>query len=201
MSRAGFAAPRVHGGRDREGARRGEVDRRHGGDGGAQCRDCRTRERMQGEDRAAVRNGDALPRRGLPPLSLQDLERRPPGVRAGSAPRGLRGRSGQLRLSSLRSRFFAAARLREGRGDQAGALPQVGEDGGQGRRPGVRGRASGIHGPAGHGGAACLRPRHPLPPHACEREPGAQGAAGVFGPVAGSPRGAPPKGWSAPRIG
>ena len=107
----GIAAARVDGGCHRQGPRCGQVRHRHDGQHRAQRRHRRTRKRVQGEHRPALRDGDALSRRRLPPLSLQDLDRRAPGVRAGRAGGAVRRRHRQLRLSALRSRLHVPARL------------------------------------------------------------------------------------------
>ena len=77
------------------------------------------------EDRPAQRRRHALPGRPVPPLPLQTLHRRPPGLRPGAADRLLRRRSGQLRLSALRSRRLLLPRLRGRQAGQDRALSQV----------------------------------------------------------------------------
>ena len=57
-----------------------------------------SRRRARGH-RPAVRCRDALPRRRVLALSLQEIHRRPPRLRAGAAGRVLRRRSGQLQVS------------------------------------------------------------------------------------------------------
>ena len=58
-----------------------------------------------------VRRDHLVPRRALPPLLLQALHRRPPGLRAGDGDRLLRRRPGQLRVSPLRPRYLLLPRL------------------------------------------------------------------------------------------
>ena len=66
----------------------------------------------------ALRRGDALPRRPVPPVQVPALPGRAPGVRARDRHRLLRRRPRQLQLPALRPRRVLPARLR---GRQAGA--------------------------------------------------------------------------------
>ena len=102
LSGLGGQGPSGHRGRHRSGPGRGSAGHeRRGGGPGPRGGDRGPREGGVGVFRPVLPGRDALCRRDVPPLLLQDLRRRPPRLRAGAAHHVLRGRPGQLRLSPL----------------------------------------------------------------------------------------------------
>ncbi len=78
----------------------------------------------------------------VPPLSVQEVHGRSPGVRAGGRHRVLRRRSGQLRIPTIRSRHHLLPRLRKRQARADRASFHLVENGCEGGRTGVRLRAS-----------------------------------------------------------
>ena len=131
------------------------------------------REERQGGAQAQAPGRHPLPGRGLPPLPVQEIHRRPPRLRAGAADRLLRRRSGQFRVPALRPRHLPVPRLRERQAGQAQALPQVGQEGRQGRRADLRLRTPRPDQSPEHRGRAGLPARHGFPvPDAAAVPPG-----------------------------
>ncbi len=126
--------------------------------------DGRDRAGVARQDRAPERRRHALPGGAVRPLHLQEVHRRPPGVRPRVRHRLLRRRPGQLRVSPVRPRRHLLPGLRERQAGQAAALPRLERDRGEGGRPDVRRRAPGADQPAEHRGAPGVppRPRHPV---------------------------------------
>ena len=121
--------------------------------GGAPRGDRRNRRRGGGEDRAAERGGDALSGRAVPPVSLQEVHRRPARVRARVRHRVLRRRSRQLHVPALLPRHGALPRLRERQAAAGEAFPAVVGRRHQGRRGRVHLGSPRRDAAAEHGGA------------------------------------------------
>ncbi len=80
----GAERPAEHRGRDGAGQRGGQAGDEPGrGEPGPPGGDEHRREGIARQDRAAQRRGHALPRRAVPPLPLQEVHRRPAGLRPG----------------------------------------------------------------------------------------------------------------------
>ena len=92
-------------------------------------RDEHDRKGIARRDRPAERRGDALSRRRLSSLSLQALHRRAARVRSRGGDRLLRRRSGQFRVSAVRSRFLLVPRLRRRQAGEDRALSEMGAAG------------------------------------------------------------------------
>ena len=77
------------------------------------------------QDGPALRRGEALPGRRVPPLPLQEVHRRAPRLRPRAGHRLLRGRPRQLHLPAARPRHLPLPRLRERPAREAGLVPEV----------------------------------------------------------------------------
>ncbi len=101
-------------GRHRSGQRRGQAGAEHGrirkSPAGGDQHD---RERVVRQDQVAQRRGDAVQRRAVPALPVQEIYRRAAGLRPGAADRFFWRRPRQFRISALRSRHLLLPRLRE----------------------------------------------------------------------------------------
>ena len=123
------ARPRIEragldGGRHRPGQRGGRGrDGRRGGQRRAARGDGEDREGLARPDRAPERRRHPLPGGQVRALCLQEVHRRPPGVRPGVRHRLLRRRPRQLRVPPIRPRRLLLPRLRGWPARQAGALP------------------------------------------------------------------------------
>ena len=117
------------------------------------------REGVHRRHRPAELRGHALPGRPLPPLPLQEVHRRPAGVRARARHRVLRRRPGQLRVPALRPRHHHVPRLRERQAGEGRALPEVLGQRHEGRRPGVHLRPPRRHAAPQHRGQPRVPPR------------------------------------------
>ncbi len=137
-------------------ARAGEghaADGRRRGARGAQGRDRRDRERVQREDRPALRRGDALPGGRVPALPLQEVHGRPPRLRPGAVDGLLRRRPRQLHVPAPRPRHLPHARVRERPAREAGRAPALEHGRDEGGRPRLRLRQPRLHVPARDDGA------------------------------------------------
>ncbi len=108
------------------------------------------REESLEQDRPAQRRGHALPGRPVSSLPLQEIHRRATGLRSGEGHRLFRRRSGQFRISALRSRRLLLPRLRRRQAGQDRALSDVEPQRRQRQRVDLRLRASGPDRPAEH---------------------------------------------------
>ena len=100
------------------------------------------REGIDRQERAPQRRRHALPGRAVPSLHLQEIHRRPAGLRPRVRHRLLRRRSGQLRVSPLRPRRLLLPGLRGRQAGEDRALPEVEPRRVEGRRAGLRRRPS-----------------------------------------------------------
>ena len=99
--------------------------------------------------------------------TLQEVHRRPPGLRAGAADRLLRRRPGQLRVPALRPRRLLLPRLRERQAGQDRALPEVEQGRRERRRTGLRLRPPRPDQPAQHRRRTRVPPRRPVTRTCC----------------------------------
>ena len=117
------------------------------------------------------RRGHALSRRALPPLPLQEVHRRPAGLRAGEGDRLLRRRPGQLRVPALRPGHLLLPRLRERQAREDRALPGLEPQGRRRRRTGLRLGPPRPDRPARHHDAHRVPPRQDVPERHAEALP------------------------------
>ena len=82
-------------------------------------------QRMRGGDRPALRHGEPVPGGRVPPLRLQDLQRRAAGLCPRAGDRLLRGRPRQLHLPAPRLRRVLLPGLRERAARGAPGLPAL----------------------------------------------------------------------------
>jgi len=120
-------------------------------------------ERVRAGNRSHLPGGHALPGRDLLTLSLQALQRHPPGDGARRSDRFLWRRSRQFYFPALRSRCDAASRLRKQSALQADRLSQVEREWRRRERAGFRHRKSGNDATAQHSCSDGVFARHGVP--------------------------------------
>ena len=167
VPRPGAQRAGEHRGRDRAGQRRRQARDADPADAEKARRAAMNddREGIAREDRPAERRGHALSRRAVSPLPLQEVHRRPPGLRARA---GRSPSSAAIRTTSsipaTTSTSASSASTRTASRPRSTHYLKWSRGGAEGRRTGLRLRPSRPHRPAEHRGAPGIspRPRAPL---------------------------------------